>query len=183
MIENIGDTQKLAFIVANSKLPREERVPFCNVGLWKYSRHPNYFGEWVAWIGLAVAAVEPLLRLEFDDVPLEVPSALVDLGFPSFSFDVPIENARRGLAVMLFCVCLSLYYCLSEWTGAIPAEYFSAQKREGYVDYQKTVNCLIPWFPSSLPEENQQARSRGKDDPSVASPDRRSARKRAPVNR
>ncbi|MBW8881271.1 MAG: DUF1295 domain-containing protein, partial [Asticcacaulis sp.] len=28
----------------------------CDNGLWKWSRHPNYFFEWLGWVGWAVLA-------------------------------------------------------------------------------------------------------------------------------
>jgi steroid 5-alpha reductase family enzyme len=28
----------------------------CRAGLWRYSRHPNYFFEWLTWIGFALVA-------------------------------------------------------------------------------------------------------------------------------
>jgi steroid 5-alpha reductase family enzyme len=55
-IEVVADSQKTVFNrdVANAG-------HFVNVGLWSWSRHPNYFGEIVLWTGIAVIAV-PLLQ-------------------------------------------------------------------------------------------------------------------------
>lgn len=30
----------------------------CNIGLWNYSRHPNYFFDWFTWLGFTVFAVQ-----------------------------------------------------------------------------------------------------------------------------
>jgi steroid 5-alpha reductase family enzyme len=43
--------------VADAQLARWKRArigPVCEVGLWGYSRHPNYFFEWCVWLGHAV---------------------------------------------------------------------------------------------------------------------------------
>jgi len=34
------------------------RGRICEVGLWAYSRHPNYFFEWMCWLGVAVMAAD-----------------------------------------------------------------------------------------------------------------------------
>ena len=33
----------------------------CNGGFFKYTRHPNYFGDWLVWLGFFCAAVRPPL--------------------------------------------------------------------------------------------------------------------------
>ncbi|HEY5928257.1 MAG TPA: DUF1295 domain-containing protein [Kofleriaceae bacterium] len=45
--------------IADAQLARWKRDPnnvgkVCEVGLWQYSRHPNYFFEWVTWLGFAI---------------------------------------------------------------------------------------------------------------------------------
>lgn len=56
VVEVIADRQKSAF---NAKPENGGR--FISTGLWSWSRHPNYFGEIVLWIGVAVIAL-PVLR-------------------------------------------------------------------------------------------------------------------------
>jgi steroid 5-alpha reductase family enzyme len=55
-IEVVADRQKSSF----KALPENEEK-FINTGLWSWSRHPNYFGEIVLWIGVAIIAL-PILR-------------------------------------------------------------------------------------------------------------------------
>ncbi len=55
-IEVVADAQKSRF----SANP-ENRGQFIQTGLWARSRHPNYFGEIMLWIGIAVIAL-PILR-------------------------------------------------------------------------------------------------------------------------
>jgi steroid 5-alpha reductase family enzyme len=48
--------------VADRQLARHRRDPAnrgktCRVGLWRYSRHPNYFFEWLVWCAVALAAL------------------------------------------------------------------------------------------------------------------------------
>ncbi len=54
-IEVIADWQKSRF-----RSSPENAGKFINTGLWSWSRHPNYFGEIVLWIGVAIIAV-PIL--------------------------------------------------------------------------------------------------------------------------
>ena len=52
VIEAVADAQKSSF-----KSTSKGRNGFITSGLWRYSRHPNYFGEMLVWWGLFVFAV------------------------------------------------------------------------------------------------------------------------------
>jgi steroid 5-alpha reductase family enzyme len=55
--ETLADSQMKAF-KANPK----NRGKICDTGLWAWSRHPNYFFEWVVWFAypmMAIAADDP----------------------------------------------------------------------------------------------------------------------------
>jgi steroid 5-alpha reductase family enzyme len=55
VIEAIADVQKFQFI-QNKK----NKGKWIQTGLWKYSRHPNYFGEILVWFGIYVFVVSGL---------------------------------------------------------------------------------------------------------------------------
>jgi steroid 5-alpha reductase family enzyme len=48
----IADRQLAAFVA-----DKDRTKPVCDVGLWRYSRHPNYFFECVLWASYAVMAL------------------------------------------------------------------------------------------------------------------------------
>jgi steroid 5-alpha reductase family enzyme len=56
LIEIVADRQKSKF-----KDDPNNEGKFINIGLWAWSRHPNYFGEILLWTGMAIVAV-PVLQ-------------------------------------------------------------------------------------------------------------------------
>ena len=56
LLEAIADHQKSAF-----KKDPENRDSFIQSGLWSISRHPNYLGEIILWVGVSIVAI-PVLQ-------------------------------------------------------------------------------------------------------------------------
>ncbi len=50
--ETLADRQ-----LARFKASPESHGKTCREGLWRYSRHPNYFFEWIYWLAFAIMAV------------------------------------------------------------------------------------------------------------------------------
>eukprot|EP01128_Nolandella_sp_AFSM9_P005500 TRINITY_DN265_c2_g1_i2.p1 TRINITY_DN265_c2_g1~~TRINITY_DN265_c2_g1_i2.p1 ORF type:complete len:314 (-),score=45.39 TRINITY_DN265_c2_g1_i2:206-1120(-) len=122
--ETLADIQKNQFMAKRYKLKKEgdyKGKEFCDVGLWGLTRHPNYFFEWMVWNSISLFAI------------------------PSFSIMSELSTLHQLLiAASLTGASISLYVTLVYVTGAIPAEYFSAKKREGYTEYQQKVNMFFP---------------------------------------
>lgn len=120
IFESVADIQKLRFVAKNKQ-------GVCDVGLWKYSRHPNYFAEWLVWTGLVIAAI------------------------PSWQALGGIENTFVWIVIGIAGTLASvmMYVTLVYLTGAKPAEYYSVRKRKEYGAYQERTSMFFPWFRKS----------------------------------
>ena len=118
-LEHISDLQKQKFLINAKKNNLKNQV--CNVGLWKYTRHPNYFSEWMIWNGLIIASFSSLLVNN---------SMLIFL----------------STTISLLYITILMYQTLVFLTGAIPSEYYSLIKRPDYKSYKKTTNMFFPNF-------------------------------------
>lgn len=77
LFEAVGDAQLGSFM----KDPAN-KGHIMNRGLWKYTRHPNYFGEATMWWGLALVAIDTLLftvPVHYALVPLLSPALITFL--------------------------------------------------------------------------------------------------------
>ena len=119
-IETVADMQKLTFLKKMKKSGIKNSV--CTFGLWRYSRHPNYFAEWLVWTAMVIASVPSWLAL-YAQIHL-VAWLLIGAG--------------------LLFVSRIMYTTLVYYTGAVPAEYYSVKKRPAYKKYQLETNRFFP---------------------------------------
>jgi steroid 5-alpha reductase family enzyme len=94
----------------------------CDAGLWRWSRHPNYFFEWFGWLAYPVIAIPP-------DHPLAYP-----LSYP------------WGWAALL--APIFMYWILVHVTGIPPLEQQMLRSRGArYRDYQSRTSAFFPLPP------------------------------------
>ena len=122
VFETIADYQKLKFLKEMKRQNKKNMV--CDIGLWKYTRHPNYFAEWMVWNGLIIASIPSYISL----------------------FDSEALWLWIMIGVALLYTSRIMYITLVYLTGAVPSEYYSAQKRPAYKAYQKSTNIFFPGF-------------------------------------
>ena len=117
VLEHIADIQKQAFLINAKKNNLKNKV--CNVGLWNYTRHPNYFSEWMIWNALILASFSSLILNE--EIYIFI-----------------------GVLISLIYISFLMYQTLVFLTGAVPSEYYSLIKRPDYKKYQMTTNMFFP---------------------------------------
>jgi steroid 5-alpha reductase family enzyme len=147
--ENLADTQKLVFLSDCKKMAKtlssveKDQLKLSVLGytkpfnsekywLWTKCRHPNYFFEWVAWIGFAVIGLGSIATKE--DWLKGGEGALMSV----------LLSATLLLMLRFF------YDCLVYWTGAAPAEQQSVRKRPDYQFYQGSTRVFFPFHVSSV---------------------------------
>ena len=120
VFETIADYQKLKFLKEMKRQNKQNMV--CDIGLWKYTRHPNYFAEWMVWNGLIIASIPSYISL-FDSEELWL---------------------WIMIGITLLYTSRIMYITLVYLTGAVPSEYYSSQKRPAYKAYQQSTNIFFP---------------------------------------
>lgn len=108
IIEAVSDLQKFHFSRNNTK------KTWIDTGLWRMSRHPNYFGEISLWIGMYLAALSTLTTTQ----------ALWALLSPVFI---------AGLLIFISGIPILEKSADQKWG-----------KQKSYQDYKKAVPILVP---------------------------------------
>ncbi len=118
VVEAMADQQKFAF----ARDPANTGT-WIATGWWRLSRHPNYFGEILVWVGVYLVA---LPSLDVVEAMVALVSPLLIIALLRFVSGVPILETAAQL----------------RW-GELPA----------HQRYVAETNLLVPWFPRAQPRE------------------------------
>jgi steroid 5-alpha reductase family enzyme len=111
--EALADAQ-----LKNFRIDPANKGRVCDAGLWRWSRHPNYFFEWFGWLAYPVIAISA-------EYPLLYPWGWATLLAPVF-----------------------MYWILVHVTGIPPLEQQMLRSRgERYRDYQLRTSMFFPLPP------------------------------------
>ena len=120
VLEHISDLQKQQFLKKAFLEKKKKQV--CNVGFWKYTRHPNYFSEWMVWNAMIISSLSSLI----------------------IAFSTDQQVVWIIICIGLFYISYIMYTTLVYYTGAVPSEFYTLQKRPNYKEYQEQTNMFFP---------------------------------------
>ena len=140
IFEHMSDVQKQRFIRKCKKQGLKDQC--CKEGFWAYCRHPNYLGEWGVWCALTLLAGPAFLGFLKEDGKRNSSGSDGDASYDRYGYTPLVRNVL--LSVSLVGVPTIMYACLTEWTGAVPAEFYSKRKRKGYEAYMRSVPMFFP---------------------------------------
>ncbi|KAF8819816.1 hypothetical protein IE077_003956 [Cardiosporidium cionae] len=119
VIQTTADAQKLNFRKnsSNSGLP-------CVIGIWRYSRHPNYFGEILIWWSIFTISI-PVLLVSSDKWGwATIISPIFTMFLLMFVSGIPFAEGK-----------------------ALERYYRNHRSRKIIEEYQNSTSPLIPFFP------------------------------------
>lgn len=136
-LETVADAQKFAFRSKQQK-PGGDKTAVCTEGVWRWSRHPNYFAEIMCQIGIYLIAVTP--------------AAYPSLSHLSRSAQAALASSVVGpvfLTVLLLCVSgLPLQEkpgAKKRWERSTDPERGDGGKEwENYKTYLEETSILVP---------------------------------------
>jgi steroid 5-alpha reductase family enzyme len=118
IMELEADNQKMAF-----RSNPANRNKFITTGVWKYCRHPNYFGEITMWVALAAMVTRGAL-----DTPR------LYWGWVSPAFTMVLLLKVSGVPMV---------------EAAGKAKWGTDPE---YIHYITNTSCIVPWFPAKTRE-------------------------------
>lgn len=116
LFEAVADTQLNAFVKAKT-----DKTEILTTGLWRYSRHPNYFGEVTAWWGIWIIAIAPAIA---------APSA-----------------ANLAIALLALISPVTITFLILKVSG-IPMLESKYAGNQTFQAYKERTSAFFPWFPS-----------------------------------
>jgi steroid 5-alpha reductase family enzyme len=105
---------------------------FCQVGCWKFSRHPNYAGEVLQWWFAAILAIH-VSGDRSGGVPSSSTPQLFALLSPIFTMHILLNISGTGI-----------------WNaeGRNQKRFYESNNRNEYINYRQRTSPLIPFPPS-----------------------------------
>jgi steroid 5-alpha reductase family enzyme len=113
--EAVADRQLNAFVKN-----RRDKDEILTTGLWKYSRHPNYFGEVLTWWGLYVIVTALAIK------------------------STTINNVTTLLLALISPVTITYLILKVSGIPALEAKYIGNAR---FKEYQQRTSAFIPWPP------------------------------------